>query len=91
LDEHPDSINDGCMISNPASDATWEDVPGSNHGRSCAFSFADSHSEIHAWRVGSTCPPVRKTSSSISGTIAVGPNTQDVNWVQTHATAPFTN
>ena len=89
LDEHPDSINDGCMISNPSSNTTWEDVPGSNHAKSAAFSFADSHSEIHRWHVGTTCPPVSKTSGTISGTITVGSDKTDVTWVQLHCTAPF--
>jgi prepilin-type N-terminal cleavage/methylation domain-containing protein/prepilin-type processing-associated H-X9-DG protein len=87
LDEHPDSINDCCMIINPASNSKWEDVPGSNHGRSAGFSFADGHSEIHKWKVGSTCPPVKKTTGSISGTITVGSDVQDVTWIQQHATA----
>jgi prepilin-type N-terminal cleavage/methylation domain-containing protein/prepilin-type processing-associated H-X9-DG protein len=86
-DQHPDSINDGDMIANPTENSTWEDVPGSNHGKSATFSFADGHSEIHKWRDPATCPPVTKTA--ISGKLPVGIDKTDVTWVQEHATAPF--
>jgi prepilin-type N-terminal cleavage/methylation domain-containing protein len=89
LDEHPDSINDGFFITNPSSNTKWEDVPGSNHARSCGFSFADGHSEIHKWRVGTTVQPVLKSTASISATITVGTDKTDVTWMQQHATAPL--
>jgi hypothetical protein len=85
LDQHPDSIKDCDMISNPTANTTWEDVPASNHARSGAFSFADGHSEIHKWRDSATCAPVTKTA--ISGKLVVGPDKTDVTWVQQHATA----
>jgi prepilin-type N-terminal cleavage/methylation domain-containing protein/prepilin-type processing-associated H-X9-DG protein len=53
LDEHPDSINDGCFFNNPTADS-WQDIPASYHNGACGFSFADGHSEIKKWRSGTS-------------------------------------
>ena len=57
LDEHPDSINDGFFINNPAI-LHWQDIPASYHCGACGFSFADGHSEIKKWRSGTSIYPV---------------------------------
>jgi prepilin-type N-terminal cleavage/methylation domain-containing protein/prepilin-type processing-associated H-X9-DG protein len=49
IDEHPDSINDGYFVNNPAASA-WQDLPASYHNGACGFSFADGHSEIKKWQ-----------------------------------------
>jgi len=50
IDEHPDSINDGYFLNNPASmQANWGDTPASYHNGAGGISFADGHSEIHKW------------------------------------------
>jgi prepilin-type N-terminal cleavage/methylation domain-containing protein/prepilin-type processing-associated H-X9-DG protein len=49
IDEHPDSVNDGYFINNPAATG-WQDIPASYHNGACGFSFADGHSEIKKWR-----------------------------------------
>jgi prepilin-type N-terminal cleavage/methylation domain-containing protein/prepilin-type processing-associated H-X9-DG protein len=57
VDEHPDSINDGCFFDNPllTPDAyQWTDLPASYHNGACGFSFADGHSEIKKWLDGLT-------------------------------------
>src|SRR5260370_35515970 len=48
LDEHPDSINDGFYINNPAA-TTWSDLPASYHNGAASFSSPDGHSEIPRW------------------------------------------
>ena len=48
IDEHPDSINDGFFVNNPAA-GSWQDLPASYHNGACGFSFADGHSEIKKW------------------------------------------
>jgi len=48
IDEHPDSINDGFFVNNPAA-GNWQDLPASYHNGACGFSFADGHSEIKKW------------------------------------------
>lgn len=53
IDEHPDSINDGYFINNPAATA-WQDLPASYHNNACGFSFADGHSEIRKWKSGTS-------------------------------------
>ena len=56
LDEQADSIcylnGDAVFAFNPGYSPTgeqWRDLPGSYHGNSTSFSFADGHSEIHKW------------------------------------------
>lgn len=49
VDEHPDSINDGFYVNNPAANS-WQDLPASYHNGACGFSFADGHSEIKKWQ-----------------------------------------
>jgi prepilin-type N-terminal cleavage/methylation domain-containing protein/prepilin-type processing-associated H-X9-DG protein len=49
VDEHPDSINDGCFFVNVTA-YSIVDLPASYHNGACGFSFADGHSEIHKWR-----------------------------------------
>jgi len=56
LDEHPDSINDGFLQTDPHTDisqwspATWNDLPATYHAGACGFAFADGHSEIHKFK-----------------------------------------
>src|SRR2546426_1044648 len=52
VDEHPDSINDGWMITNVTDPNNWTDLPASYHNGACGFCFADSHAEIHKWMEG---------------------------------------
>ncbi len=61
IDEHPDSINDGWLQTDPTpTPSAWNDLPASYHGGACGISFADGHSEIHQWK-SHTCTilPVR--------------------------------
>jgi len=56
LDEHPDSINDGFLQTDPHTDIsqwsppTWNDLPATYHDGACGFSFADGHAEIHKFK-----------------------------------------
>jgi prepilin-type N-terminal cleavage/methylation domain-containing protein/prepilin-type processing-associated H-X9-DG protein len=51
LDEHPDSINDGFMQTDPTpTPAAFADLPASYHGGACGIAYADGHSEIHMWK-----------------------------------------
>ena len=49
VDEHADTINDGCFINNPQLNY-WQDIPASYHSGASDFAFADGHSEIHKWQ-----------------------------------------
>lgn len=95
LDEHPDSINDGWVQTQPYTDSTqwapshWADLPGSNHGGACGISFADGHSEVHMWK-SKTCTilPVRYFSPpSIPTFDAEG--WQDGLWLATRSSVPL--
>jgi prepilin-type processing-associated H-X9-DG protein len=59
IDEHPDSINDGYFLNNPAGANFWTDIPGSLHKGAATVSFADGHAEIHQWLSKSTRLPVQ--------------------------------
>jgi hypothetical protein len=90
VDEHPDSINDGWLITEVGSSLTanpgvWEDLPASYHNAACGFSFADGHGTTHRWLEGSTCQPVRRVQ--YNGTINA-PGSRDIMWMIQHASAP---
>jgi prepilin-type processing-associated H-X9-DG protein len=68
------------------------DMPAAYHNNSCAFAFADGHSELHAWRrpgvlplvdwnVQNTPEPIRSQSSNTGGN-------PDILWLAAHTTAP---
>jgi prepilin-type N-terminal cleavage/methylation domain-containing protein len=82
-DEHPDSINDGWMITNVSDPNTWEDIPASYHGNACGFGFADGHAVTHKWRDGRTAQPVLKTQRN--GFSA--PGSKDIQWMIQHVSA----
>ena len=78
VDEHPDSINDG-LFSVKMTGTSWTDVPGSQHGGSCGFSFSDGHAEIKKWMDPNTIQPVLKRNPS-AGNQKSSP--RDLLWVQ---------
>ena len=82
-DEHPDSINDGWMITNVTDPNNWEDIPASYHGNACGFGFADGHSGTHKWRQSSTAVPVLKQQRN--GFPA--PGSKDLQWMIQHVSA----
>ena len=50
VDEHPDSMNDGCFFTNmTTSNPSYVDLPGTMHNNACGYGFADGHSEIKKW------------------------------------------
>lgn len=77
LDEHPDSINDGYFINNPAV-LHWQDIPASYHNGACGFAFADGHSEIKKWLSWTSKLPVRFVYSTPPAFDAAGK--LDFNW-----------
>jgi prepilin-type N-terminal cleavage/methylation domain-containing protein len=83
VDEHPDSINDGWMITDVTNPNGWTDLPGSLHDGSCGFNFVDGHSEIKRWREASTKLPVKQLD--FSGMRC--PGSRDVAWMIEHSSA----
>jgi prepilin-type N-terminal cleavage/methylation domain-containing protein/prepilin-type processing-associated H-X9-DG protein len=91
LHEHANTIDDGwyifCANNDPTERSQWENLPTSAHGNAGSFSFADGHSEIHKWLVGSTSPPENYNGGgSVGDGWQVGNNpTTDINWVANHS------
>ncbi|HYG22052.1 MAG TPA: prepilin-type N-terminal cleavage/methylation domain-containing protein [Verrucomicrobiae bacterium] len=87
VDEHPDSINDSMFMFDPGKLpglATWRDLPASYHGGpngSAGFSFADGHSEIHRWMVGSTKQPIRRQLKPWGTSLGSGEENADLLWM----------
>ena len=65
-EEHPDSINDGFFINDPAGSFVWGDLPASYHGGGCSFAFADGHAESRRWESARTTAPVRYNYASVT-------------------------
>jgi prepilin-type N-terminal cleavage/methylation domain-containing protein len=90
IDEHPDSINDGYFLNNPAGtgNGSWVDLPASYHCGSCGLSYADGHSSIHKWKSNTTKLPVRfVTNPTFPGFDAAGQ--QDYKWLMEQTAVPF--
>jgi prepilin-type N-terminal cleavage/methylation domain-containing protein/prepilin-type processing-associated H-X9-DG protein len=79
VDEHPDSINDGCF-STLAPANTWNDLPASYHNGACGFAFADGHDEIKKWLDANTKRPVLR-QDYMGGLTANPPYNRDLQWV----------
>jgi len=96
MDEHPDSINDGFLQTNPNTDLTkwspqqWGDLPASTHAGACGFAFADGHSENHNFKSKvCTVLPVRYApinNAPFSADLA--PASDDALWVANRTSVP---
>ena len=84
VDEHPDSINDGWMITDVTDPSHFTDLPAHYHDGACGFCYADGHAEVHRWLEGSTKVPVRKESRN---GFSVGKDRRDTAWLIAHSTA----
>jgi len=89
LDESKWTINDGFFavpmetydpINLPGK--AWVDIPATFHGNAGSLSFADGHSEIHRWRDPRT---------ATSGLFAGAPNSVDLDYIQSKASARIKN
>jgi prepilin-type N-terminal cleavage/methylation domain-containing protein/prepilin-type processing-associated H-X9-DG protein len=90
VDEHPDSINDGCCAQEiaPTLESTaWVDVPASYHNGACGFGFADGHAEVHKWKDSRTDFPIYNDDYLYNGGHGQSQpphwqaNNQDVMWI----------
>ena len=89
-DEHPNSIDDGYFLNDPAGTNTWLDLPTSRHDGAAVFAFADGHAELHRWVDTSTRQPVVPKAPKAS--VPIPPRQfQDFTWLQQRATEPWTN
>ena len=50
VDEHENTISDGCFGVNPEPNSTWQSTPADRHNRGGNFSYADGHTKTVIWR-----------------------------------------
>src|SRR5215469_950300 len=88
IDEHADSINDGFFFVAMGQTTSWYDWPASYHGGSCAFSFADGHSETKKWSDAAIAnqPVMRSTHSGFTA-YPVQDGGADLEWIQARTSA----
>ena len=84
LDEHPGSINDGHFAIQVPNTGRLVDMPGSHHDRAGTVSFADGHTELHAWQDNRTMPAFN--GGYIVLNIA-SPGNPDAAWLSAHASS----
>jgi len=96
LDEHPDSINDGFLQTDPHTNAAaWNDLPATYHDGAGGFAFADGHAEIHKFK-SRLCTILPVLFTTFQGGRAVpfsqdgsGAGFQDATWVESRASVPI--
>jgi prepilin-type N-terminal cleavage/methylation domain-containing protein/prepilin-type processing-associated H-X9-DG protein len=96
LDEHPDSINDGFLQTDPHTNAVaWNDLPATYHDGAGGFAFADGHAEIHKFK-SRLCTILPVLFTTFQGGRAVpfsqdgsGAGVQDAAWVESRASVPI--
>jgi prepilin-type N-terminal cleavage/methylation domain-containing protein len=82
IDEDDRSLNDAGFAVGMVR-PEWIDWPGTYHNMACGFSFADGHSEIHKWKVGSTAVGAAGVSRrAVPGSI-------DWTWISERTSAPL--
>lgn len=96
-DEHPNSMNNGCIAWGSRASGSWADLPASYHNKGCDFSFADGHVEYHKWYSGWTasshagiCEPVFPPPNNANYQSPIlGTKFMDMDWVTSHGSAPW--
>jgi prepilin-type N-terminal cleavage/methylation domain-containing protein/prepilin-type processing-associated H-X9-DG protein len=83
IDEHEDSIDDGCFIISPLPDSGWNNLPASHHNGAGTLAFVDGHAEQNRWRDARTRQPVRRQKWIWEPF----PENPDVSWLQERATS----
>lgn len=84
VDEHPGSINDGQFSIRVPDAGVIVDVPASHHDRAGTVSFADGHTELHAWQDNRTMPFFRVTALQLNFS---SPGNPDATWLAAHASS----
>jgi prepilin-type N-terminal cleavage/methylation domain-containing protein/prepilin-type processing-associated H-X9-DG protein len=82
-DEHPDSIDDEILYTNPNytnGTGVFTELPAGDHNGACGMGFADGHSEIHKWQNSVTVHPITYTTVN---QVSVS-NNKDLAWLANH-------
>jgi prepilin-type N-terminal cleavage/methylation domain-containing protein/prepilin-type processing-associated H-X9-DG protein len=80
IDENPNAINDGYIVSDITRPNYWVDVPASYHGGAGGISFCDGHAEIKRWRDS-------KLLNATSTGFPADSNSPDNAWLEERATS----
>lgn len=82
IEEHPDSINDPAFMTPQPTHLV--DAPASHHNSACVVTFADGHSEAHAWSGAAIGGRNARTlfQDFSSGT---NPGDPDIRWLSLHS------
>jgi prepilin-type N-terminal cleavage/methylation domain-containing protein/prepilin-type processing-associated H-X9-DG protein len=86
VDEHPDSINDGFLVTD-VEYPRFGDGPADYHNGACGFGFVDGHAEIHKWLQQQYWPPVHAAASWKFPGISEPGTGSDVQWIVPRTTA----
>lgn len=86
VDEHPDSINDGFLVTD-VEYPRFGDGPADYHNGACGFGFVDGHAEIHKWLQPQYWPPVHAAESWKFPGISEPGTSSDVQWMVPHTSA----
>ncbi len=90
VDEDPDSIDDTSFavvmsVAGRETTTEWANYPSKLHGNSCAFSFADGHSEIHHWLAPNMISNTTyQTYTGSSAPVATPTVDNDIIWLGNH-------
>ena len=79
-DEHPDSIDDCILYTNPyftSGTGQFTELPANDHAGACGLGFADGHAEIHKWSDALSLYPVQYTTRN---QVSVS-NSKDLAWM----------
>lgn len=79
LDESPQTINDGFVVSDPTKPNFWVDMPATYHNRAGSLSFCDGHSEIKRWTDS-------KVLNNPTWNVSSDPNSADCAWLEARST-----
>ena len=89
VEECPYSIDDGFFAVNPSETTSWVNSPAVLHGRSSQFSYADGHAEPRRWTDNSMINERPSTPSGNTDGWPADPNSGDLAWLNSVATAPI--
>ncbi|HXA45423.1 MAG TPA: prepilin-type N-terminal cleavage/methylation domain-containing protein [Candidatus Angelobacter sp.] len=93
LDEHPDSINDGLLYTDPdPTSSAWNDLPGTYHDGAGGFAFADGHSEVHKFKSRAcTILPVTYQNHPSWPAFSLDPSSGASDWFWVESRASVSN
>jgi prepilin-type N-terminal cleavage/methylation domain-containing protein len=88
IEESPYSIDDGFFAVNPSETSSWVNSPAVLHGRSSEMAYGDGHVEARQWTDSLMINERPSTPSGNTDGQTADPNSGDLAWLNSVATAP---